>query len=153
MPGKIENDVEKLIKGAVEALGYELVDVTYAKEGPNWVLTVFIDREGGIRMEDCEKVNAAIDPLLDEADPIEGHYYLSVSSPGLDRPLKGDADYRRNLGKEVLVTLYAPLDGAKKFSGTLLAFDEENVRIQCKDGERILPRRNIAMAKPDIQFR
>lgn len=108
--------VESLLRETVEAMGFSLCDVEFQKEHGNWVLTLYIDREGGVDLNDCERVSRAVDPILDEADPIEQHYYLSVSSLGLDRPLKKDADFARNLGKELVVRLYAPQDGKRNGS-------------------------------------
>ena len=117
--------VESLLKDTVETLGFTLCDVEFQKEYGNWTLTLFIDRDGGVTIDDCEQVSRAVDPILDEADPIAQPYYLSVSSLGLDRPLKRDADYARNLGKELTVRLYAPRDGKKEFLGVLDSFDAE----------------------------
>ena len=108
---------ESLCRPAVEALGFTLCEVEFQKEYGDWVLTFFIDKEGGVTIDDCETVSRALEPVLDEADPIEQAYYLSVSSLGIDRPLKKDADYERNLGKELEVKLYAPLKTDAKGKG------------------------------------
>ena len=106
--------VELLLKQPVEALGYELCDVDFIKEYGDWVLTLYINKPDGITIDDCELVSRAMDPLLDETDPIEQAYFLSVSSLGLDRPLKKDADYNRNLGKRIEIKLFAPKNGKKE---------------------------------------
>ena len=144
--------VESLVRDTVEGLGYELCDVEFNKEFGNWTLTLFIDREGGVTIDDCETVSRAVDPILDEADPIEQQYYLSVSSLGLDRPLKKDADFARNIGKPVTAKLYAPLDGQKEFTGTLAAFDADAFTLSNEAGERRILRKDAAQVKPVIEF-
>lgn len=144
--------VESLVSGTVENLGFELCDVEFAKEYGNWVLTLFINKEGGVSIDDCERVSKAVDPVLDAADPIEQAYYLSVSSLGLDRPLKKDADFARSLGKEVSVKLYAPRDGKKELCGTLRAFDAQTLTLLNGETETIVERKDAALVKPVIHF-
>lgn len=145
--------VESLLKDTVETLGFALCDVEFQKEYGNWTLTLFIDRDGGVTIDDCEQVSRAVDPILDEADPIAQPYYLSVSSLGLDRPLKRDADYARNLGKELTVRLYAPRDGKKEFLGVLDSFDAERFILRTEKGESTeFLRKDSALVKPYIRF-
>ena len=145
--------VESLLKDTVETLGFALCDVEFQKEYGNWTLTLFIDRDGGVTIDDCEQVSRAVDPILDEADPIAQPYYLSVSSLGLDRPLKRDADYARNLGKELTVRLYAPRDGKKEFLGVLDSFDAERFIPRTEKGESTeFLRKDAALVKPYIRF-
>ncbi len=145
--------VESLLKDTVETLGFALCDVEFQKEYGNWTLTLFIDRDGGVTIDDCEQVSRAVDPILDEADPIAQPYYLSVSSLGLDRPLKRDADYARNLGKELTVRLYAPRDGKKEFLGVLDSFDAERFILRTEKGESTeFLRKDAALVKPYIRF-
>lgn len=145
--------VESLLKDTVETLGFTLCDVEFQKEYGNWTLTLFIDRDGGVTIDDCEQVSRAVDPILDEADPIAQPYYLSVSSLGLDRPLKRDADYARNLGKELTVRLYAPRDGKKEFLGVLDSFDAERFILRMEKGESTeFLRKDAALVKPYIRF-
>ena len=144
--------VEQLLKGTVEELGYELCDVEFLKEYGDWVLTLFIDKPDGVTIDDCERVSRTVDPILDEADPIEQQYYLSVSSLGLDRPLKKDADFQRSIGKRIEIKLFAPKDVKKEFVGELLRFDEATVVIGQKDGELSLERKSIALARPELIF-
>ena len=144
--------VEQLLKQPVAELGFELCDVEFIKEYGDWVLTLYIDKEGGVNIDDCERVSRAVDPLLDEADPIEQQYYLSVSSLGLDRPLKKDADFARNLGKDIAVKLYAPRDGKKEFSGALVSFDADSVTVKTDGGELTIARKDVASAKPVVTF-
>ncbi len=145
--------MESLLKDTVETLGFALCDVEFQKEYGNWTLTLFIDRDGGVTIDDCEQVSRAVDPILDEADPIAQPYYLSVSSLGLDRPLKRDADYARNLGKELTVRLYAPRDGKKEFLGVLDSFDAERFILRTEKGESTeFLRKDSALVKPYIRF-
>lgn len=142
-----------MLKDTVETLGFALCDVEFQKEYGNWTLTLFIDRDGGVTIDDCEQVSRAVDPILDEADPIAQPYYLSVSSLGLDRPLKRDADYARNLGKELTVRLYAPRDGKKEFLGVLDSFDAERFILRTEKGESTeFLRKDSALVKPYIRF-
>jgi ribosome maturation factor RimP len=143
---------EQLLKTIVEGLGYELCDVEFVKEYGDWVLTLYIDKPGGVSIDDCELVSRTVDPILDETDPIEQQYYLSVSSLGLDRPLKKDADYQRNLGKRIEVKLFAPLNGKKEFTGELVRFDETSLVIRDGETERMLERKAVALARPELTF-
>lgn len=149
---KTTERVEQLTKDAIASLGFELCDVEYQKEYGNWVLTLYIDSPAGVTIDDCERVSRAIEPILDEADPIEAQYYLSVSSLGLDRPLKKDRDFERALGKELSVGLYAPVDGRKEYTGTLARFDAESLTIATTSGERRFLRKDAALIKPVIHF-
>ncbi len=144
--------VEQLLKQPVAELGYELCDVDFVKEYGDWVLTLYIDKEGGVNIDDCERVSRAVDPMLDEADPIEQAYMLSVSSLGLDRPLKKDADFSRNIGKRIEIKLFAPKNGKKEFTGELISFDEANVVVRLESGELVLERKAIALARPELKF-
>lgn len=144
--------VESLVSASVQELGFELCDVEFAKEYGNWVLTLFIDRDGGVSIDDCERVSKAVEPLLDEADPIEQTYYLSVSSLGLDRPIKKDRDFLRSVGKEVCVRLYAPRDGKKELTGVLRAFDAESFTLLAEGADTAILRKDAALIKPVIRF-
>ncbi len=144
--------VEQLLKQPVAELGFELCDVEFIKEYGDWVLTLFIDKEGGVNIDDCERVSRAVDPLLDEADPIEQAYMLSVSSLGLDRPLKKDADFARNIGKRIEIKLFAPKNGKKELIGELVSFDETGIIVRLEGGELALERKAIALARPEIVF-
>ncbi len=145
--------VETLVKGPIQEMGYELADVEFQKEQGNWVLTLYIDRPEGITLEDCEAVSRQVEPLLDEADPIEQHYYLSVSSLGIDRPLKKDRDFERNLGNVLELKLYAPLEKKKEFLGTLVSYDAQGFVLDCQDGkQRSFLRKDAALLRPHIEF-
>ena len=149
---KLTDKIFDIVEPTVTALGYELYEVEYQKEFDNWVLTLYIDHPDGVSLDDCELVSNAVDPILDEADPIDQAYYLSVSSLGIDRPLKTDKDYKRNIGKVMDVKLYAPLNGKKEFSGTLTAFDEETYTIELKSGSETIERKKTALIRPHIDF-
>ena len=150
---KTTDAVEALVKDKVESLGFELCDVEFQKEYGNWTLTLFIDRPEGVDLDACETVSRAVEPILDEADPIEQTYYLSVSSLGIDRPLKKDRDFERSMGKELVVKLYVPFEGKKEWVGTLTAYDAEGFTIAL-DGERemTVTRKEAALVKPNIVF-
>lgn len=144
---------ESLVKSVVEGLGFTLCDVGFVKEYGDWVLTLYIDKEGGVTIDDCEQVSRAVEPILDEADPIEQQYYLSVSSLGLDRPLKKDADYARNLGKELEVKLYVPRDKKKSFIGTLRDYDDEGFTLVNEKGEELrFLKKDVAKLQPYLRF-
>lgn len=149
---KLTDRIFELLEPTVKNLGYELYEVEFQKEYDNWVLTLFIDKEGGIDLDDCERVSNAVDPILDEADPIEQAYYLSVSSIGTDRPLKKDKDFQRNIGKKLDVRLYAPMDGKKEFTGELISFDAESFTVKTDKIEKQIARKACALVRPHIDF-
>lgn len=126
---KIEKLVTELALPEAEKLGFELVDVEFVKEGSTWFLRIYIDKPGGIMIDDCELMNNAVEPLLDERDPISQAYYLEVCSPGLDRPLKTDRDFEKYKGELVEVNLYKALNGEKHFEGRLIGRENGVVTI------------------------
>jgi len=145
MGSKVARLVEQLVTPILEREGLELVEVEYVKEGGNWFLRVYIDREGGVDLDACSRVNEQLSQLLDEKDPIAGPYILEVSSPGAERPLKTDRDMLRSIGKSVAVTLYEPLEGSKKHVGRLEAVDEKSVTVVRQDGLSLtIPREKMA---------
>ena len=149
---------ESLCRDTVEKLGFVLWDVEFQKEYGDWVLTFYIDKEGGVTIEDCELVSRALEPVLDEADPIEQAYTLSVSSLGLDRPLKLPKDYERNLDKPIEVKLYSPLKMAsgkslKQLHGTLVSYDETGFVLRTEGGrEHAIEKKDAALIRPYIEF-
>ncbi|MCH5279117.1 MAG: ribosome maturation factor RimP [Christensenellaceae bacterium] len=149
---KLTDKVFSIVEPTVAALGYELYEVEYQKEYDNWVLTLYIDHPNGISLDDCEKVSTAVDPVLDEADPIEQAYYLSVSSLGIDRPIKSDKDFSRNIGNVIDIKLYAPLNGKKELRGRLIAFNENEFTVETKAGSITVGRRQAALVRPHIDF-
>ena len=124
-----EATAEQLIAPILQENGFELVDMEYVKEGSSWYLRAYIDKEGGITIDDCELVSRAFSDVLDREDPIEEAYILEVSSPGLLRPLKKDRDFQREMGKTVDVSLYAPMDGKKLLVGTLTAYGDGKITL------------------------
>lgn len=150
---KIKQLCEEKLKSVVEEMGYELVDVSFEKDGGGMNLVFTIDNDNGATIDDCELVSKKLDPLLDELNPTDDKpYTLVVSSPGLDRPLKTDRDLKRNLGNEVEVSLFAKIDGQKLFKGVLKAFDEKTVTLQTESGELSFDRNKIASTKLVIKF-
>lgn len=132
---------------------FELVDVEYVKEAGNWYLRAYIDKEGGITIDDCEAVSRAFGELLDKEDFIEESYILEVSSPGLGRPLKKERDFERSLGDEVELKLFRPVEHRKDFEGTLKSYTREMVVIIQEDGtEMEFERRNIALIRQAFDF-
>ncbi len=146
--------VAGLIREAVEECGCTLWDVELVKEGSDLSLVISIDKEGGVSLEDCEMVNDAIDPIIEEADPIDDGYYLEVSSAGLERELSKPEHIRAYIGSEVSIKLYAPMDGRKNFEGTLAAYDEENKTVTVKEGENetVIELSKIAVMKNTVEF-
>jgi len=131
---KIAQEAQELALPVVEALGLELVEVEYKKEGPEWYLRFYIDKTGGVGIEDCQLASKALDPLLDEKLTIPGRYNLEVSSPGLERPFKTERDFLRNLGIEVEASLFQAKDGKKKFDGVLKDYRDGKVWIEDAKG-------------------
>ena len=148
-----EAKAEELVLPLVEANNFELVDVEYVKEAGTWYLRIYIDKEGGININDCELVSRAFSEILDKEDPIEDAYILEVSSPGLGRPLKKDKDFQRHLGDEVEVRTYKPINKQKEFVGLLDAWDKETVTLQMESGEMMtIARTDIALIRQYIEF-
>ena len=144
--------VSALIAPVAEELGYEIWDVEFLKEGTRRILRVTIDCEEGITIEDCEKMHRAIDPVLDEADPIESAYYLEVSSPGIERELRTDRHIEACMGCRVELRLYAPVEGAKTFVGTLASYEGGNVTVETASGARTFARRDVAKLQTLFDF-
>lgn len=150
---KTVDAVDALLRPVVAGMGYELDEVEFIKEHGNWVLTLYIEKpDGTVTLDDCEAVSRAVDPILDEADPIEQAYYLSVSSIGIDRPLKKDRDYERNLGNKITAKLYAPLKGKKEYTGELIAFDENSFTIEVNGSDMKILRKDASSVRPCIDF-
>ncbi len=153
---KICDSVQELIQPILDKMNIELVEVEFKKRGDNdGSLTVYIDKEGGVSLDDCEAVHNAIDVPLDELDPTGGKpYTLNVSSPGLDRPFKTIRDYRKHLGEEIEISLYKPVDGNKKFEAVLNSVDDAFTQITASvKGKTIqLNIKDIALARAVIKF-
>lgn len=148
-----EQQTEKLLEPVVVDLGFELVDVEYVKEGGTWYLRAYIDKPGGITVDDCEAVSRRFSDILDEKDYIEDSYVFEVSSPGLGRPLKKEKDFARSIGEEVEIRTYRAIDRQKEFVGILKCYDAETVTIAYEDGsEQTFDRNDIALIRLALDF-
>lgn len=148
-----ESRAERFLLPLLEKHQFELVDVEYVKEAGNWYLRAYIDKEGGITVDDCEMISRAFSDWLDKEDFISESYIMEVSSPGLGRPLKKDKDFERSLGDEVEIRLYKPRDKQKEFAGILKAYDKATVTIQLEDGEdQVFDRGEIALIRLAFDF-
>ena len=147
-----EQKTEEILLPIVEEYGFELVDVEYVKEGSNWYLRAYIDKPGGITVNDCEAVSRIFSDKLDEKDFIEDSYIMEISSPGLDRPLKKEKDFARSMGKLVEVRTYRPIEKQKEFCGVLTAYDSSTVTIQEDEETRTFDRKDIALIRLAIEF-
>ena len=148
-----EQRTEELLLPMIEEYQFELVDVEYVKEGGNWYLRAYIDKEGGITVDDCELVSRRMSDLLDEKDFIDESYIFEVSSPGLGRPLKKEKDYQRSLGKEVEIRTYKAIEKEKEFYGILKSYDETAVTIEMEeDKEMIFAKKDIALIRQALDF-
>ncbi len=144
----IELKTEQFISPILEKNGFELVDVEYVREGGNWYLRVYMDKPGGITIDDCELVSRAMNEILDEKDYIDDVYTFEVSSPGLDRPLKKDKDFQRYTGSEIELRLYKAVDGEKEFRGILKAFDKDTITVELEQtGDRIFERSGCSLIR------
>ncbi|MEI3200381.1 MAG: ribosome maturation factor RimP [Lachnospiraceae bacterium] len=148
-----EKQTEELLMPLVDAHGFELVDVEYVKEGGSWYLRAYIDKPGGIAVDDCEVISRALSDLLDEHDFIEDSYILEVSSPGLGRPLKKEKDFVRSQGELVEVRTYRAIQHQKEFTGILNAWDKGTVTLLMEDGtEMKFAREDIALIRLAFDF-
>lgn len=147
MAGRIEAEVEKIVEELLENTALELVVVDYVKEH-DWYLRVFIDKEGGVDLDDCQDLSRKLEELLDAQDIIKTSYILEVSSPGLDRELKKPRDFQREMGKDIDVSLFAPLDGKKVVTGPLSAYDGETINV----GDMAIPMDKVAKVNLHIDF-
>ena len=148
-----EQKAEKLLTPIVESRKFELVDVEYVKEGGSWYLRAYIDKEGGITVDDCEAVSREFSDILDKEDFIEDSYILEVSSPGLGRPLKKEKDYRRSLGKELEIRTFRQMEGKKEFYGILKAYDDNSVTIETDEGQEMTFRKSdLALIRLAFDF-
>lgn len=130
---KVPSLIEELAKPIVDELNLELVDIEFVKEGRNWFLRVYVDTpEGGIDIDQCAQVSERLSLLLDEKDPITQNYYLEVSSPGAERPLKKDADFEKAIGKFIYVKTYKPIKDMKEFQGYLTSYEEHTLVMEVR---------------------
>ena len=148
-----EQKTEEILIPIMEELGFELVDVEYVKEGSSWYLRAYIDKPGGININDCETVSRRLSDILDEKDFIDDAYIMEVSSPGLGRPLKKEKDFKRSLGKEVDIRTYRMIDRQKEFTGILTAYDAGTVTIELEDETtKTFDRGDIALIRLAFDF-
>ncbi len=148
-----ERKTEEILIPIVERHGFELWDVEYVKEGGNWYLRAYIDKPGGIHVDDCEIVSRELSDILDAEDYVDGAYILEVSSPGLDRPLKKEKDFKRSLGRKVEVRTYRAVDQKKEFFGVLKTYDKNTVTIEEEDKNvKIFDKSEIALIRLAFDF-
>ncbi len=149
-----EKRTEELILPIIERNNFELVDVEYVKEGQSYYLRAYIDKEGGITVNDCELVAREMNEILDKEDYISDSYVFEVSSPGLGRPLKKEKDYKRALGKELEIRTYKSINKKKEFYGNLISYDKDTVTIDLtdEDGEMTFERSDIALIREAFDF-
>ena len=148
-----EAKAEQMLTPLMEEHGFELVDVEYVKEAGNWYLRAYVDKEGGITLDDCELVNRAWSDMMDADDFIEDAYILEVSSPGLGRQLKKEKDFKRSLGEEVEIRTYRMIDRKKEFTGILKDYDETTVTIKMEDEtEKTFEKSEIALIRLAFDF-
>lgn len=153
MKKNVEALVESIVTEVTDNHGFELVDVEYVKEATEYYLRIYIDKPDGISLSECETISRELSPILDEKDPIQENYYLEVSSPGLDRPLKKERDFVRYKGRDVEVKLYKPLNKVKQFEGELIELTPENIVKLDVNGDIIeLDRKDIAIIRLAIKF-
>lgn len=151
---KVTETTEELVSPILEEEQLELVDVEYIKEGANWFLRVYIDKEeDGVDIEDCGRVSEKLSKKLDEVDPIPGAYFLEVSSPGAERPLKKEKDFQKAVGKHVSVKTYEPIEDSKVFEGELLAYNGNELQIKEQKNKTVtIPKEKVAHARLAVVF-
>lgn len=148
-----EQKTEALILPLVEAAGFELVDVEYVKEAGSWYLRAYIDKPGGITVDDCELISRSLSDKLDEEDFIDEAYILEVSSPGLGRPLKKEKDFARSMGQSVELRTYRAIDRQKEFTGILAAYDRDSITLEMENEEKLVfDRADVALVRLAIDF-
>lgn len=143
-----ETKTEQLIQPIIDANNFELVDVEFVKEGSEWYLRVYIDKDGGITVDDCEVVSRAFNEILDREDYIQEQYIFEVSSPGLLRPLKKEKDYQRSIGKKIDIKLFKAVEKCKEFTGILKEYNDDTITLEFDDKtQQIFERTNLAMIR------
>lgn len=148
----IEHRVESLVMPIIEEGNFELVDVEYVKEGSNFYLRVFADKEGGINIDDCVLISRALEVKLDEEDFISDAYILEVSSPGLGRPLKKEKDFKRSIGKDVDIKLFKAVDQQKEFTGVLKDYTADEIVLDIDGEEKRFFRKDLALIRLALNF-
>ncbi len=149
----IAERVETLVTPCITELGYRIWDVEYVKEGAEWYLRITLDSDKGIDIDDCEKVSRAINPIIDEADPIEDFYYLEVSSPGIERVLRKPEHFLSSIGSDIEIRLFAPDENKKKaYTGILKAYNEESITIGISEDEMRIPMNKVSKVQTVFDF-
>ena len=152
MSKKITQQVWELAQPVVEGFGLKLWDVEYVREGADWFLRLYIDKDGAVDISDCEKVSRAFDPILDEADPIPDSYNFEVCSAGCERALKRPGDFEQFMGAQVLVKLYRPREGRKEFVGTLKGYDAGMVTVEVGQETMEFTPQETALVRLYVEF-
>lgn len=153
MKKSIEATIEELVQPIIDSNNFELVDVEYVKEAGEYYLRIFVDKEGGISLNECEVVSRALSEILDVKDPIKDNYYLEVSSPGLDRPLKKDKDFVKYQGRDVEIKLYKPLNGSKQLEAELVGLTEDKkIKVIIDNEEVEFDKKDVALIRLAIKF-
>jgi len=153
MGKKVTEVIEALVQPILVEKKMELVDVEYKKEGSNWFLRVFIDKEeGGVDIDDCGMISEALSKELDKVDPIPSAYFLEVSSPGAERPLKSKKDMHKAVGKQIYITTYETIHNQKEFEGKLVEFDDDNLTIELNKKNIDIPYEKVASARLALVF-
>ncbi len=149
---KLTERIEELARPLVEAEGCSLWDVEYVREAGTWYLRLFIDKEGGVSIDDCERISRSLDPVLDEEDPIPDSYVFEVGSAGADRELKRPGDFEQFMGSEVDLKLYQPVDGSKLYTGTLCGYEDGRVSIECGGKSRSFDKSQLAQVRLHVKI-
>lgn len=152
MTGNIMSMIENTCRTVAENTGYELVDLEFRKENHGWVLRVFIDHPQGIGLDDCEKVSKEVSSALDEGDPIPQSYVLEVSSPGLDRPLKSENDFRRFKGRQIKIKTTSSFEGKRTLKGSLVGLVEDNIVLMVDEEEKQIPMDQVSTVRLVPEF-
>ncbi|GAA5415142.1 ribosome maturation factor RimP [Paraliobacillus ryukyuensis] len=156
MGKKVTEQTAEIVQPILDEMKLELVDIEFEKEGKNWFLRVFIDKPGGVDIEECGQVSEQLSEKLDQDDPVTVPYYLEVSSPGAERPLKKPQDFHDHIGNTIFVSLYEPMEGTKTFEGKLIRFNGETVAmeimIKTRKKEIEIPYQKIAKARLAVTF-
>lgn len=147
MANNIEKKVEELLKPVIEKMNYDLYDVIYEKEGKDFYLRIFIDKPEGIDINDCEKVNNEINDILDEADYIKEQYFLEVSSPGVERLLRKEKHFQSQIGNDISIKLFKPINKQKELIGTLVEYNKDELTIKVSDETIKINSKDIAVTK------
>ncbi|MRH42298.1 ribosome maturation factor RimP [Aquibacillus halophilus] len=156
MSNKVAEKTEELVQPILKELNLNLVDIEFEKEGKNWFLRVFVDKDGGVDIEECGQVSEKLSEKLDNEDPVTIPYFLEVSSPGAERPLKRREDFHKNIENTIYIKLYEPLDDEKEYEGILKSFEEDivtlEVKVKTRKKEIEIPFEKIAKARLAVTF-